>query len=184
MFLTCTMCLTEQVRQLERSIGLKDLAMAEMEEKIRNMEASTYDGVFIWKITEFARKRQEAITGRSPAIFSPGVQNLQNLLRSSCVGLMASPLLGICCQGQAEKIRLRKRILHVEGGVLSWRVKQVEQCCSKMGQRTEGREVQAVDGMRKGIGCNCLVCIKYKGKEIPGDICVKEKEVDLLLAVL
>jgi len=46
--------------------------MAEMEEKIRNMEASTYDGVFIWKITEFARKRQEAITGRSPAIFSPG----------------------------------------------------------------------------------------------------------------
>ncbi|NXS63020.1 TRAF2 factor, partial [Brachypteracias leptosomus] len=63
--------LTSKVRQLERSIGLKDLAMAEMEEKIRNMEASTYDGVFIWKITEFARKRQEAITGRSPAIFSP-----------------------------------------------------------------------------------------------------------------
>lgn len=49
--------------------------MAEMEEKIRNMEASTYDGVFVWKITEFARKRQEAITGRSPAIFSPGGQN-------------------------------------------------------------------------------------------------------------
>ncbi|XP_075573285.1 TNF receptor-associated factor 2 isoform X2 [Pelecanus crispus] len=63
--------LSNKVRQLERSIGLKDLAMAEMEEKIRNMEASTYDGVFIWKITEFARKRQEAITGRSPAIFSP-----------------------------------------------------------------------------------------------------------------
>lgn len=63
---------SEQVWQLERSIGLKDLAMAEMEEKIRGMEASTYDGVFVWKITEFARKRQEAITGRSPAIFSPG----------------------------------------------------------------------------------------------------------------
>ncbi|XP_054249184.1 TNF receptor-associated factor 2 [Indicator indicator] len=63
--------LSTKVRQLERSIGLKDLALAEMEEKIRGMEASTYDGVFIWKITEFARKRQEAITGRSPAIFSP-----------------------------------------------------------------------------------------------------------------
>ncbi|KFV67329.1 TNF receptor-associated factor 2, partial [Dryobates pubescens] len=47
------------------------LALAEMEEKLRGLEASTYDGVFIWKITEFARKRQEAITGRSPAIFSP-----------------------------------------------------------------------------------------------------------------
>ncbi|NXS91078.1 TRAF2 factor, partial [Jacana jacana] len=63
--------LSNKVRQLERSIGLKDLAMAEMEDKIRSLEASTYDGVFVWKITEFARKRQDAITGRSPAIFSP-----------------------------------------------------------------------------------------------------------------
>lgn len=81
------MCPTEQVRQLERSIGLKDLAMAEMEEKIRSMEASTYDGVFIWKITDFARKRQEAITGRSPAIFSPGycLKNSKSLLCLSWV---------------------------------------------------------------------------------------------------
>ncbi|XP_075762109.1 TNF receptor-associated factor 2 isoform X2 [Pelodiscus sinensis] len=63
--------LGNKVRQLERSIGLKDLAMADMEQKIHDMEASTYDGVFIWKITEFARKRQEAIAGRCPAIFSP-----------------------------------------------------------------------------------------------------------------
>uniref|UniRef100_A0A7M4FXW2 TNF receptor-associated factor n=1 Tax=Crocodylus porosus TaxID=8502 RepID=A0A7M4FXW2_CROPO len=63
--------LSNKVRQLERSIGLKDLALADMEQKIRDMEASTYDGVFIWKITDFARKRQEAITGRVPAIFSP-----------------------------------------------------------------------------------------------------------------
>ncbi|XP_034608031.1 TNF receptor-associated factor 2 isoform X3 [Trachemys scripta elegans] len=63
--------LSNKVRQLERSIGLKDLAMADMEQKIRDMEASTYDGVFIWKITDFARKRQEAIAGRCPAVFSP-----------------------------------------------------------------------------------------------------------------
>lgn len=121
--LTRTTCPTEQVRQLERSIGLKDLAMAEMEEKIRNMEASTYDGVFIWKITEFARKRQEAITGRSPAIFSPGVQSPQNLLHLSCVWVSWQDL----CLGHAA--RLRKEIVHVEGGVLSWRVKHAEQCC-------------------------------------------------------
>ncbi|XP_043354980.1 TNF receptor-associated factor 2 isoform X6 [Dermochelys coriacea] len=63
--------LSNKVRQLERSTGLKDLAMADMEQKIRDMEASTYDGIFIWKITDFARKRQEAIAGRCPAIFSP-----------------------------------------------------------------------------------------------------------------
>lgn len=61
-----------QVRQLERSIALKDLALAEMERTVQEMEAASYDGVFIWKVTDVARKRQEAIAGRSPAIFSPG----------------------------------------------------------------------------------------------------------------
>lgn len=61
-----------QVRQLERSIALKDLALAEMEHTIQEMEAASYDGIFIWKISDFARKRQDAVAGRSPAIFSPG----------------------------------------------------------------------------------------------------------------
>ena len=60
------------MQQLERSIGLKDLAMADLEQKVHEMEASTFDGVFIWKISDFARKRQEAVAGRIPAIFSPG----------------------------------------------------------------------------------------------------------------
>lgn len=63
--------LSSKVRLLERSIALKDLALAEMERTIQEMEASSFDGVFIWKITDIARKRQEAISGRSPAIFSP-----------------------------------------------------------------------------------------------------------------
>lgn len=61
-----------QVQQLERSIGLKDLAMADLEQKVSELEVSTYDGVFIWKISDFTRKRQEAVAGRTPAIFSPG----------------------------------------------------------------------------------------------------------------
>lgn len=63
-------------------------------------------------------------------------------------------------------------------------MKQAEQCCSKREERSERREMQFVDGMRKQTGCNCLVCIKCKGKEVPADICVKEKEVEFLLAVL
>lgn len=63
--------LSNKVQQLERSIGLKDLAMADLEQKVSELEVSTYDGVFIWKISDFARKRQEAIAGRTPAIFSP-----------------------------------------------------------------------------------------------------------------
>ncbi|XP_037653370.1 TNF receptor-associated factor 2 isoform X2 [Choloepus didactylus] len=63
--------LSSKVQQLERGLGLKDLAMADLEQKVREMEASTYDGIFIWKITDFARKRQDAVAGRAPAIFSP-----------------------------------------------------------------------------------------------------------------
>ncbi|KAM9207712.1 TNF receptor-associated factor 2 isoform 1-T1 [Dugong dugon] len=63
--------LSSKVQRLERSIGLKDLAMADLEQKIQEMEAAAYDGVFIWKISDFARKRQEAVAGRAPAIFSP-----------------------------------------------------------------------------------------------------------------
>lgn len=46
--------------------------MADLEQKVHEMEASTFDGVFVWKISDFARKRQEAVAGRTPAIFSPG----------------------------------------------------------------------------------------------------------------
>lgn len=63
--------LSNKVQQLERTVGLKDLVIAELEQKVRELEASTHDGVFIWKISDFTRKRQEAVAGRTPAIFSP-----------------------------------------------------------------------------------------------------------------
>ncbi|XP_040818696.1 TNF receptor-associated factor 2 isoform X6 [Ochotona curzoniae] len=63
--------LSNKVQQLERSLGLKDLALADLQQKVLEMEASTHDGVLIWKISDFARKRQEAVAGRTPAIFSP-----------------------------------------------------------------------------------------------------------------
>lgn len=69
--------LSNKVQQLERTVGLKDLVIAELEQKVRELEASTHDGVFIWKISDFTRKRQEAVAGRTPAIFSPGASPLR-----------------------------------------------------------------------------------------------------------
>lgn len=66
-----------QVRQLERTVGLKDLTVAEMEGRLREMSATTFDGVFVWRISDFAKKRQDAIAGRAPAMFSPGTPDLQ-----------------------------------------------------------------------------------------------------------
>ncbi|XP_029115365.1 TNF receptor-associated factor 2-like [Scleropages formosus] len=63
--------LSNKVRQLERAVGLKDLTIAEMEGRLREMSAATFDGIFVWRISDFTKKRQDAIAGRAPAMFSP-----------------------------------------------------------------------------------------------------------------
>lgn len=51
---------------------MRDLQLAESEQSLREMQFCTYDGVFIWKISDFSRRRQDAVGGRAPAMFSPG----------------------------------------------------------------------------------------------------------------
>ncbi|CAH2316897.1 TNF receptor-associated factor 2 [Pelobates cultripes] len=63
--------LNTKVRQLERTIGQKDVLMTEMETRLQEIDLSTHDGIFIWKITDISKKRQDAIVGRCPAMFSP-----------------------------------------------------------------------------------------------------------------
>ncbi|KAJ3604512.1 hypothetical protein NHX12_029252 [Muraenolepis orangiensis] len=62
--------LSNKVRQLERTVGLRELTIMEMEGKMREMSAATFDGVFVWKISDFTKKRQDAVVGRAPAMFS------------------------------------------------------------------------------------------------------------------
>ncbi|XP_053230806.1 TNF receptor-associated factor 2-like [Podarcis raffonei] len=63
--------LTHKIRTLERTVALKEAALAEVESALRRAENATYDGVLIWKVEEVGRKRQEAVAGRAPAVFSP-----------------------------------------------------------------------------------------------------------------
>uniref|UniRef100_A0A8C6PC68 TNF receptor-associated factor n=1 Tax=Nothobranchius furzeri TaxID=105023 RepID=A0A8C6PC68_NOTFU len=63
--------LSNRVRQLERTLTMRDLQISETEQLLRELQHCTYDGVFVWKITDFSRRRQEAMAGRSPAMFSP-----------------------------------------------------------------------------------------------------------------
>ena len=53
-------------------MSLRDLSIVEMDGKMREMSAATYDGIFVWKISDFTKKRQDAVAGRAPAMFSPG----------------------------------------------------------------------------------------------------------------
>lgn len=64
--------LSNKVHQLERTVTMKDLQLSETEQLLRELQFCTYDGIFVWKISDFTRRRQDAVAGRSPAMFSPG----------------------------------------------------------------------------------------------------------------
>ncbi|KAM9735132.1 TNF receptor-associated factor 2 isoform 1-T3 [Menidia menidia] len=63
--------LSTKIRQLERMVNMRDLQLSETEQLVRELQLCTYDGIFVWKITDFSRRRQEAVAGRAPAMFSP-----------------------------------------------------------------------------------------------------------------
>lgn len=64
--------LGNKVRQLERTLTMRDLQLAETDLVLRELQFCTYDGIFVWKISDFSRRRQDAVAGRTPAMFSPG----------------------------------------------------------------------------------------------------------------
>ncbi|TNN73795.1 TNF receptor-associated factor 2 [Liparis tanakae] len=63
--------LSNKVRQLERTVSMRDLQLSETEQLLRELQFCTYDGIFVWKVSDFARRRQDAVAGRTPAMFSP-----------------------------------------------------------------------------------------------------------------
>ncbi|XP_077354730.1 TNF receptor-associated factor 2 [Festucalex cinctus] len=63
--------LNNKVQQLERALAMRDFQLSETEQLVRELQFCTYDGVFVWKISDFARRRVEAVAGRTPAMFSP-----------------------------------------------------------------------------------------------------------------
>ncbi len=64
--------LSNKVHQLERTVMMRDLQLSETEQLVRELQNCTYDGIFVWKISDFSRRRQDAVAGRAPAMFSPG----------------------------------------------------------------------------------------------------------------
>ena len=56
---------------IEKSLSVKDNALAEHDVRLLSLEMTSYDGVLRWKITEFTRRRSEAIAGRRLSIYSP-----------------------------------------------------------------------------------------------------------------
>ena len=63
--------LQRRMETLEYNSSLRNIATADLEEHIRQQEFSCNDGVLIWKIADFAKHRNEAITGKRVSFYSP-----------------------------------------------------------------------------------------------------------------
>ena len=63
--------LQRRMESLEHTLSLRNVVAAELEEHVRQQEFSSFDGVLIWKITDFARRQNDAKTGKQISLNSP-----------------------------------------------------------------------------------------------------------------
>ena len=60
----------KQIHAHDQMLTVKNVALAEQELRIQALEASAYNGILVWKITDFARRRGEAISGKTTSFYS------------------------------------------------------------------------------------------------------------------
>lgn len=61
-------------RRLDRAedqLSLHEIQLSEQDKQIQMLEATSYNGVFVWKIDHFSRRFEEAVSGKTPSIYSP-----------------------------------------------------------------------------------------------------------------
>ncbi|XP_070582254.1 TNF receptor-associated factor 2-like [Ptychodera flava] len=63
--------LERKVKAQDKIIAVKDVALAEQDLRIQSLEMASYDGVLLWKISDFERKRHDAISGKTLSLYSP-----------------------------------------------------------------------------------------------------------------
>ena len=61
----------KRVERVENQLALQDVHLAEANLKLQLMESTSYNGTLIWKIDNVMRRRHDAITGKTPSLYSP-----------------------------------------------------------------------------------------------------------------
>ena len=60
-----------RIESIEHTLALKVTQQADLEEYVRQQEFSSCDGLLLWKISDYARRRNDAVTGRELFFNSP-----------------------------------------------------------------------------------------------------------------
>ena len=60
-----------RLETIEHTLALRNVTLADLEEYVRQQEFSSYDGQLLWKISDYARRRNDAVTGQQVSFYSP-----------------------------------------------------------------------------------------------------------------
>lgn len=63
--------LERRIESIEHNLALRNVTVQDIEEHVRQEQFSTYDGILLWKVTEVARRTEEARSGQQSSIYSP-----------------------------------------------------------------------------------------------------------------
>eukprot|EP00794_Sanderia_malayensis_P009442 gene9442-10428_t len=58
-------------QRIENQLVLQDVQMVELNSKLQLLETTSYDGKLIWKIDNYQRRKQDAVMGKTPSLYSP-----------------------------------------------------------------------------------------------------------------
>jgi len=61
----------QRMDRTEHQLALHEIQLSEQDLQIQMLEATSYDGVYLWKIDQYSRRFQEAFSGKTPSIYSP-----------------------------------------------------------------------------------------------------------------
>ena len=59
------------MQSIEHELTLRNVTLADLEGYVRQQEFSSFDGQLLWKITEFSRRKNEAVSGQKVSFYSP-----------------------------------------------------------------------------------------------------------------
>lgn len=63
--------LETRIHAQESETAMSNVALADLGVALKEMKFTTFDGILVWKITDVARRRTEAVTGRVLSFYSP-----------------------------------------------------------------------------------------------------------------
>ena len=60
-----------RMESIEHTLALRNVTLADLVEYVRQQELSSYDGQLLWKISDYARRRNHAVEGQQVSFYSP-----------------------------------------------------------------------------------------------------------------